>query len=346
MPSSLESESTVPKQRATTIILPALAILFLTLRLVSRKIKRVALGLDDWTLILVLIFVLACAGLNYASTYYGMGQHLAFVLQEGLDVAMFFKVLYVFEPIYITAVAIIKFSVLLMYNRIFPVRPIRIGSYILGSITLAWLISIDLVAIFQCTPVRKAWYQELPGTCIDLKAALIGSGVPNFITDILILALPGRSIWMLQTGVWQRVSIIAVFLSGSFVVFATIYRFSLIFALDMHDIPWTLADAQTWCVVETSAGIISACLPTLVPLIRLVARGSDTRESDTHSHSHPRSKPRAWNNKAVNLSRSGFEDRPPRAGLRSPSEDVLLKDIDQGRPEIVSVSVSPSRGPR
>ncbi|KAL4873643.1 hypothetical protein BDV12DRAFT_192085 [Aspergillus spectabilis] len=245
MPSTYEEESTVSKQRITTLILPALAICFLILRLISRKIKRVPLGLDDWTLVLGLFFVIACAGLNYASTYFGMGRHMPASIQEGVDLAMFFKLLYIFEPIYITTVAIIKFSVLLMYNRIFPVRSIRIGSYILGGITLAWLIAVDLVAIFQCTPVKKAWNQQLPGTCIDLKAALIGNGVPNFITDIFILALPGRSIWKLQASLWQRVSVIAVFLSGSFVVFASIYRFSLIFMLDLNDIPWTLADVQT-----------------------------------------------------------------------------------------------------
>lgn len=102
-----------------------------------------------------------------------------------------------------------------MYNRIFPVRSILIGSYILGGITLAWLISVDLVAIFQCTPVKKAWLPQTPGTCIDLKVALIANGIPNFVTDILILTLPGRSIWKLQASVWQRVSIIGVFLSGS-----------------------------------------------------------------------------------------------------------------------------------
>lgn len=106
-----------------------------------------------------------------------------------------------------------------MYNRIFPVRSILIGSYILGGITLAWLISVDLVAIFQCTPVKKAWLPQTPGTCIDLKVALIANGIPNFVTDILILTLPGRSIWKLQASVWQRVSIIGVFLSGSLYAF-------------------------------------------------------------------------------------------------------------------------------
>jgi hypothetical protein len=57
------------------------------------------------------------------------------------------------------------------------------------------------------------------------------------------------------------------------VVFASIYRFSLIFIFDINDIAWTLADAQTWCVVETSAGVISACLPTMAPLVKFFAKG-------------------------------------------------------------------------
>ncbi|PLB54023.1 hypothetical protein P170DRAFT_7013 [Aspergillus steynii IBT 23096] len=55
MPSSNENESTASKQRVTTLVLLALAILFLFLRIISRRIKRVPLGLDDWTLILGLV---------------------------------------------------------------------------------------------------------------------------------------------------------------------------------------------------------------------------------------------------------------------------------------------------
>ncbi|KAL2829747.1 hypothetical protein BDW59DRAFT_158921 [Aspergillus cavernicola] len=245
MPSSFADESTVPKQRVTTLVIVALALCFLILRLVSRKLKRVPLGLDDWTLVLGMLFVISMAGINYASTYYGMGRHMTAAMQEGMDITMFFKVPFPqpfkdsstpSNPLYINTVAVIKLSVLLMYNRIFPVRSFRIGSYILASFTLAWLISVALAAIFQCTPVKKAWIPQHPGHCINLKAAVIGNGVPNFLTDICILALPGRCIWKLHASQWQRISIIAVFLSGSFVVFASIYRFSLIFILDMNDI--------------------------------------------------------------------------------------------------------------
>ncbi|KAJ6035727.1 hypothetical protein N7540_000006 [Penicillium herquei] len=232
MTTSYAEQSTQHKQRVTTVVVTVLAIVFLFLRLLARRVKKVHLGVDDWTLIV---------GLSL--------RELTTLL------------LYVFEPIYITTAGIIKFSVLLMYYRIFPVRYIKIGGYILGGLTLAWVISIDLLAIFQCTPVTKAFDRALPGHCINLKGALIGNGAPNFITDIFILALPAKLIWGLQANVWQRV-----------VVFASIYRFSLIFRFNIEDTAWTLADAQTWCVVEVAAGVISAYLPTTAPLVRLCTR--------------------------------------------------------------------------
>lgn len=45
-------ESTVSKQRVPTLVLPALAICFLVCRLISRRLKRLPLGVDDYTLIL------------------------------------------------------------------------------------------------------------------------------------------------------------------------------------------------------------------------------------------------------------------------------------------------------
>jgi hypothetical protein len=55
------------------------------------------------------------------------------------------------------------------------------------------------------------------------------------------------------------------------VLFASIYRFTTIMQFDMADTTGTLATACTWCVVEVASGIISACLPTLRPLMLLVS---------------------------------------------------------------------------
>jgi hypothetical protein len=55
MASNDAQESTRPKQRITTIVLAVLAIVFLVLRLVARRMKRIHLGADDWTLIVGLV---------------------------------------------------------------------------------------------------------------------------------------------------------------------------------------------------------------------------------------------------------------------------------------------------
>jgi hypothetical protein len=53
------------------------------------------------------------------------------------------------------------------------------------------------------------------------------------------------------------------------VVFASAYRTSVLFTYTNNDPTYTLAPTVGWTVIEISAGIISACLPTLLPVIRL-----------------------------------------------------------------------------
>lgn len=54
------------------------------------------------------------------------------------------------------------------------------------------------------------------------------------------------------------------------VVFTSIYRFTTLFKFHPADITWTLAESCTWCLIESSSGIISACMPTLRPLVAMI----------------------------------------------------------------------------
>lgn len=101
-----------------------------------------------------------------------------------------------------------------MYRRIFPVKVVEVGSIILGIMVLAWAISSYFIAVLQCNPPAKLWNQSMPGFCLDPFAVLIGPGVPNFITDILILALPVKSILRLRVSHGRKVLIIFTFLTG------------------------------------------------------------------------------------------------------------------------------------
>ncbi len=117
-------ESTVNKQRVPTLVLPALAICFLVCRLISRGLKRLPIGVDDYTLIVglvgraigvpsipsdrcldlryihcrnqlcwsVSIYLSVSTFLTLPATYYGMGRHMAAVMQEGFNTVTYMKV--------------------------------------------------------------------------------------------------------------------------------------------------------------------------------------------------------------------------------------------------------------
>lgn len=125
-----------------------------------------------------------------------------------------------FECVYCTAIGLVKLSLLIMYIRIFPTRNFKLGASILAFVTIGWVIAINGVSIFQCTPVEKAWLgPAVAGTCINLKASFIGNAVPNILTDVAILCMPVAQVLKLQVSSAQRASLIFMFLLGALLVF-------------------------------------------------------------------------------------------------------------------------------
>ncbi|CZS94155.1 related to integral membrane protein [Rhynchosporium agropyri] len=256
--------------RATSIAITILAVFVVGLRFLSRWMKGIGFGVDDFMILVALFFLFAAFATCVIGIHFGLGMHAAAL--EVPQIVSYAKSLIAFECLYVTCICFTKISLLLMYLRIFPVRSIRIGAYILGGLSIAWCISIIMVSIFQCTPIEKTWNSSIPGFCINLKGSFIGNAIPNILTDVAILALPMQQVWSLHTSTMQKVQISIVFLLGSFVIFTSIYRFTTLFQFQPADITWTLATAEVWCVVESASGIISACLPTLGHLVQVCTR--------------------------------------------------------------------------
>lgn len=56
------------------------------------------------------------------------------------------------------------------------------------------------------------------------------------------------------------------------VVFASAYRTSVLFTYDENDPTYSLAPTVGWTAIEISAGIVSACLPTMLPVLKWFIR--------------------------------------------------------------------------
>ncbi|RFU78637.1 integral membrane [Trichoderma arundinaceum] len=200
----------------------------------------------------------------------GMGLHADKV--EPTRIVMMAKWLLVAEILYAWNLGWTKVSLLLMYYRIFHVPYFKKMAWAVGGFVMAWVVCITFLFIFICVPVQKLWYPDLPGHCINQVGTWIANASSTIFTDLVILLLPIPQIWKLQLRTTEKMGLTFAFGLGFFVVFASAYRTSVLFTYSNSDPTYTLAPTVGWTVIEVSAGIISACLPTMLPVLRLFAR--------------------------------------------------------------------------
>ncbi|KAK8074007.1 hypothetical protein PG994_004906 [Apiospora phragmitis] len=238
------SEELCNPTRALVIIITCLATLFVVLRFLGRWRHGMAFGADDWTCLLALVLL-----------YANFSVHL---------------VLFAGEVLYVTSINNYKISLLFFYWRTFPVRLMKIGGLVLGLFSVLWTFAAIFVIAFQCSPVSKAWRPWAAGQCADLLQTEPAMAGLNIFCDVAILCLPLRPVLRLRINAAQKAFVIGTFLLGSYVVFTSCYRLAMFFQFDPNDFSYTLAEAQAWDVVEMASGIISACLPTLGPILKTV----------------------------------------------------------------------------
>jgi hypothetical protein len=67
------------------------------------------------------------------------------------------------------------------------------------------------------------------------------------------------------------------------VVFASAYRTTVLFTYTATDPSYTLAPTVGWTAIEMAAGIVSACLPTMLPALNVLLRVVGIRSQDGSS---------------------------------------------------------------
>ncbi|ORY58148.1 uncharacterized protein BCR38DRAFT_527689 [Pseudomassariella vexata] len=254
--------------RALTIAFTVLAAVVVVMRLLSRRRQGAPILIDDWLIIASQVLLFANCAMNMVLIDSGVGLHSGSLTLEQLEKMNMTMV--GAEILYVTAVNMYKISLLFLYFRIFPMRNIRIGAYICGGLSMLWNLACILAAVIQCLPREKLWHPWKQGTCVDLFLTQLCISVPTILLDIAILCLPMPHVWRLKTNMTQRIFLTIIFLLGSYVVFTSIYRFVVYLGYNSEDNSYTLGEGIAWNIIEISSGIVSACLPTLGPLVRLV----------------------------------------------------------------------------
>ncbi|KAF2117337.1 hypothetical protein BDV96DRAFT_644762 [Lophiotrema nucula] len=182
-----------------------------------------------------------------------------------------------------------KLSILLMYLRLLiPTRWSFLWTtvHIFIWISACFYVSITLVKIFQCSPMRKAWAKHIHGHCIDVAILLCVSGMFNTISDLFILLIPVKACWNLQMSLKKKIGVCAVFTIGAIApIFSGIGFAARWTASQNSDLTYNNPRMLLWATAEITTGVICSCLPTLPALVRRRRLSTTTAASRSYNMS-------------------------------------------------------------
>ncbi|CAL5872881.1 uncharacterized protein PFLUO_LOCUS7150 [Penicillium psychrofluorescens] len=179
------------------------------------------------------------------------------------------------EFVYSCTIPAIKMSVIMFYHRLFPVPRFTYLLYFCTFLALGWFVGVMVFNLIQCHPYSYFWEQYgdtgAQGSCLDVEAYFMGNGIAEAITDFIILCAPFHEVWKLHMPTPQKLAVIGIFGLGAFACIAGALRcYAVALMTENMDITWNFGRGFIWSSIEPSLGIISACLPTLRPLVRYI----------------------------------------------------------------------------
>lgn len=149
------------------------------------------------------------------------------------NITMILKIYYYDEDLYLTALPLVKISILCFYLRVFPQQWFRISCFVSMAACMGYAIAFLLVSVFQCKPISYAWHNwdhEHTGTCNDINAQGWTSAALNVILDLVVLSLPIPVIAKLQLNKRKKLLILSMFGVGFVVTIVSILRLQVLVA--------------------------------------------------------------------------------------------------------------------
>ena len=193
-----------------TTMFVVLCLAFVAGRLLSRRMVKQKLGLDDWTAVAALLSLLGLAVEQYLLAVNGGGSGVPSIARFHVlgKLELSSQITYNF----VTNLA--KLSILFLYKRVFNLR--------LMWFRIAWWCCITLVAInflvlltvnlSQCAPHPPSALWNNRVLCGGFnKTSAVAMGFINAAIDLTILILPIRMTWNLQMPKKQKIAISSVF---------------------------------------------------------------------------------------------------------------------------------------
>ncbi|MCJ1354065.1 MAG: hypothetical protein MMC33_004052 [Icmadophila ericetorum] len=179
------------------------------------------------------------------------------------------------------SLAFAKLSVLMFYRRLFVTGAGRDWFDVISLLMLVmctlWGAGFFLSTIFNCGRHFSDYWKPGQVHCLPYDSRPLGYSISDFLTDFTILCMPMGIVWNLHLKTRKKLIVTALFLVGAIAVIASLVRMAIFIIFLVKpaqeqkvDIILYYSVLFFWTIVESSASIIAACLPSLqlVPVSR------------------------------------------------------------------------------
>ncbi|KAJ1331186.1 CFEM domain-containing protein [Microdochium nivale] len=258
-----------------TPVFGILAILVFGLRVLARGlIGWHSWGLDDWLMVPCMVLSIPMTVLSGVVVNYGLGKDI-WMIENQENITTLLYLYFWDELMYLAIIPLTKMSILAFYLRIFPHKDFRRWVYVLMVGNALYLVAFEIITVVQCTPIEGAWLHwdgEFKATCRDLNLQAWIAAAVCLVLDVATLVLPLPKLWALNMSWRKKIQVLSMFGVGFFVTLVAVLRLQslLTFSLKSSNATMDFVDISIWSTVETSVGIICACMPALRSLLSLV----------------------------------------------------------------------------
>ncbi|EUC45985.1 hypothetical protein COCMIDRAFT_4920 [Bipolaris oryzae ATCC 44560] len=301
-----------------------ISFIIVTLFVVSLRIyvRTRLLGLrmakDDYLMVAGAFCTMMLSVTNMISGWYGTGERTRDIRPQ--DYTPMLKANLATRLLYVFASCLVKFSILVFYQRLDPRRRTRLIVYFL----MAWVLALSIMTFFSfvltCIPTSVFWdlaaQAKNPEKCMSSTTRQIFyniNNVMNIMQDLAIYLVPVLIVSNLQMPQAQKFALAALLGVGLVAVAAGCVRFYYVLFLvnKVDDVYYYMADSLNWYSIEIYIGIICSCASTFKILI--------SRFIPKISHYVGRS----------NGQSTGKTPRNPREG--SHSDQIFMKRLSSNR---------------
>ncbi|KAI4114659.1 MAG: hypothetical protein LQ345_004604 [Seirophora villosa] len=241
-----------------------LAVLAVGLRIASKRIAHSPFAIDDWLLLIALLFYFTTEVLVIRSDVLGRQASSP----EDALYQVYLQYVYIYSIFYFVIIALVQISILFFYRRIFFLSPFfRWTSAILIAVCVAWWIVAMIIEIGYPSHPIGYYFPGSPETILNLNYLefWLAMGILEIFLQVTILILPIREVYRLQLSLKKQILCSLIFALGGFVIITGIVRLILVYQPGAADVD--LTQGNIWINVHLGVAIICACLPTYRPLI-------------------------------------------------------------------------------